>query len=259
MADVVVWLSNQSPRCMTGTVQIDSTPITYVILAIVVVTCILFQVIMRLRQRARSRSLQEYASSIGFAFHLHGDPSIDPWYERFEVFRIGRSRRAFNTLSGEIETATARIHVIMGDFRYVIERGVGKDRRRTVRKFSYLISQSPWRNAPELLIRPEGMKDRFFAFFGAEDIDFESDSFSRAFFVRSPDRKFAYDLIDHDMMDFLMETRPPLIDLEEGALCLCTSRGQWEVEEFRRKLDWVGGFFAKWPSHLVKRLSGEAP
>lgn len=57
---------------------------------------------------------------------------------------------------------------------------------------------------PKLHIRPENALDRLAAWVGAEDIDFESDRFSRRYFVQADDRRFAYALIDPQMMEFLL-------------------------------------------------------
>lgn len=235
-------------------VEVDLIPIGLVVGFLALIVIAVVKILGGLRARARVRDLQAWAGRNGFRFHPHGDGRLNPWYERFEVFRVGRERRAFNTLAGVLEIPSGRLEVLMGDYRYVIERRTGDKRRRIVRRFSYLICLSPWRDAPELLIRPEGIADRFSAFFGIDDIDFESEAFSRAFFVKSPDRRFAYDLIDPAMMQFLMETRPPLVDLENGALCLSEDRRLWEVPRFEQELGWVRDFFSRWPEHLVRRL-----
>ena len=62
-------------------------------------------------------------------------------------------------------------------------------------------------------------------------------------------------LIDRGMMDFLLAARPPLIDMEQGRLCLCSSGGTWEPDQFSRQLAWVESFLSRWPTHLVTRLS----
>ena len=45
------------------------------------------------------------------------------------------------------------------------------------------------------------------AFFGADDIDFESARFSERFHVKSPDRKWAYDVIHTKTMERLLRSR----------------------------------------------------
>ena len=65
----------------------------------------------------------------------------------------------------------------------------------------------PFRNVPDLLIRPEGFFDKVAGAFGFDDIDFESEEFSRAFFVKSSDKRFAYDVLHPRMLELLMAER----------------------------------------------------
>src|SRR5204862_1433100 len=103
-----------------------------------------------------------------------------------------------------------------GDFTYKETSGSGKDERTTTYEFSYLLIRLPYGNVPDLLIRPEGFFDKLAAMIGFSDINFESAEFSRRFLVKSSDKKFAYDVIDPRMMDFLLATRPFPIDLHQG-------------------------------------------
>ena len=144
----------------------------------------------------------------------------------------------------------------MGDYRYETSSAFNDDTRK-VTTFSYLIAKSPWDHTPSLLIRPEGFMDRMAALAGAEDINFESEVFSRMYHVSCTDRKFAYDLIDRSMIEFLIETRPPLVDMEQGDLCISDDDRTWEPERFRSQLDWIIGFYGRWPRHLLNRIESE--
>jgi hypothetical protein len=112
----------------------------------------------------------------------------------------------------------------------------------------------PHGTVPDLIIRPEHFFDRFAGVFGFDDIDFESAEFSKSFFVKSRDRRFAYDVIDARMMEFLMATRPTTIDIEIGQCCVSDGQTRWSPDEFLNHLDWVNRFFEKWPAHIVGRL-----
>lgn len=207
------------------------------------------------KQRARRRqAMAELAAALGLSFDPARDYEHDDRYAHLEVFRRGSQRYAYNTLSGEMDLGGHRVFVVLGDFHYAVYRNFGESRQKKSYEFSYLIVQVPWMGVPDLFIRPETMFDRVGAMIGFDDIDFESDEFSRAFLVKSSDRKFAYDLIDPRMMEFLLETRPPLIDLEHGRVCLTTGNRRWSIEEFKHELVWLEGFFARWPEHLVRSL-----
>ena len=121
--------------------------------------------------------------------------------------------------------------------------------------FSYLIVHPPW-DTPPLLIRPEGFFDKIAGAFGFDDIDFESVEFSKRFYVKSTDKRFAYDVLHPRMMQFLLDERPPMLDIEDGSLCLGGEKKRWATGEFANKLDFLRKFCDLWPRHLVKDLDG---
>jgi len=206
-----------------------------------------------LHEKQRRLAMTALAERLGLRFDPGVDSSHDDDYAQFEIFRRGHSRVAKNTLTGTVELFGRRCDLVAGDFRYKVTSGSGKDRRTTTYRFSYLIAHPPWQTPP-LLIRPEGVWDKLKGAIGFDDIDFESDEFSRKFYVQSNDRKFAYDVLHPQMMELLLAERPPMIDIEDGALCLSGGRGRWEPERFEAELAFVQRFCGRWPRHLVKEL-----
>jgi hypothetical protein len=74
---------------------------------------------------------------------------------------------------------------------------------------------------PNLSIVPEGSGSRLAASLGSRGIEFELESFNRAFEVRSSDQRFAHALIDGRMMGWL-EALPPDTGFEiSGGTLLC--------------------------------------
>ena len=143
--------------------------------------------------------------------------------------------------------------LVAGDFRYKVTSGSGKNRSTSTYHFSYLIIHLPWRASP-LLIRPEGVFDKIKGAFGFDDIDFESAEFSRKFYVKSDDKRFAYDVLHPRMMELLLRSKPPMIDIEGGALCLSGGSRRWGVDNFKRHIKFLGQFCEQWPRHLLKEL-----
>ncbi len=172
-------------------------------------------------------------------------------YARHDLFRRGHSRRAYNTLMGNVEIDGATYEGVMGDFKYKTTHTDSKGNRQTsTHKFSYLILDVPYHGVPDLLIRREGMFDKLAGMIGFDDIDFESAEFSRRFHVKSPDRRFAYDVITPTMMEFLLAGNAPAVDIEDGRCCMSDGQSKWEIEEFRSRLAWLCAFFDLWPEHV---------
>jgi hypothetical protein len=206
-----------------------------------------------LHEKKRREELADLAAELGWRFDPSRDYSHDDQYSCFEVFRRGHSRCAYNTLSGTVEIAGRRYNAKAGDFTYKITRRDGKKTSTTTYTLSYLIVHMPWRT-PALLIRREGLLDRIAGAFGFGDINFESSEFSRRFHVSSPDRKFAYDVIDPRMMEFLLSSNPPVIDIERGQCCIIDGTQRWRPEQFRLRLNWLSDFYGRWPEHLKRDL-----
>lgn len=206
------------------------------------------------REKQRRESLRALAQELGGRFDPRRDHTHDDRYAHFEVFRRGHSRAACNTITAPMTVLDATGQLVLGDFRYKRTSGSGKSRRTVTYRFSYCILHLPVHDLPDLLIRPEGVFDRLADVFGGEDIDFELDDFSRAFLVKCTDRKFAYDVIDPRMMEFLLAARPPAIDIEHGRCLLADGGRRWTPDQFRARLRFLEHFFDRWPDHVVRRL-----
>jgi len=212
-----------------------------------------FAYVSWLQEKKRREALAALAQELGLRFDPGVDHGHDDEYAQFEIFRRGHSRVARNTMSGTVLLFDRPCELVAGDFRYKVTSGSGKNRSTSVYRFSYLIVHPPW-DTPSLLIRPEGMWDKLKGVFGFDDIDFESDEFSRKFYVKSSDRKFAYDVLHPRMMEFLLLAQPSMLDIEYGALCLSDGRGRWSPERFKAEIMFLGKFCELWPRHLVKEL-----
>lgn len=204
-------------------------------------------------EQQRRLQLAELAASLGWSFDPREDRDHDQRFAQFEVFRRGHGRRAYNTMRGDLEVQGRRFGVQAGDFTYKVTSGSGKSKNTTTYRISYLIVQLPW-DPPALLVRPENVLDRLAGFLGFEDIDFESEEFSRKFHVTCKDRKFAYDLVHPGMMELMLAAQPPVIDIEAGHACFCDDRGRWDPTRFRARVEFATAFLGQWPRHLLQRL-----
>lgn len=113
----------------------------------------------------------------------------------------GRARFP-HVFEGEVQGGDGRGRPVwLGELTYVV--GSGK-RRRTMHEAFAVVQVGPFA-MPPVDIRPEHAGDAIAAAVGWDDLDFESVEFSRRFHVQSPDKRFAWDLLDPRMMQVMLE------------------------------------------------------
>lgn len=206
--------------------------------------------------KKRREDLRRVAAELGLRYTSDPDPLHDDEYAHFEIFRRGSKQRAYNTLAGAVELLGSACTLKAGDFTYTTTSTDSKGREsETKHHFSYLIVHLPYETMPDLLIRREGIFDKIGGVFGFDDIDFESGAFSRKYFVRSPNRKFAYDVCHQRMQEFLLDTSPSCVDIERSRMCVTRGGRVWKPEEFRTMIAWSDAFLERWPDFVVKDLT----
>ena len=108
-----------------------------------------------------------------------------------------------------------------------------------------------------LLVRPEGFFDKIGEFFGFDDIDFESAEFSRSFYVKSPDKKWAYDIIHQRTMEFMLAA--PRFSLQFAGNAVIAWRGStFKPGDFEQAEELVRGILDRVPEYVVKQQMGQA-
>jgi len=167
-------------------------PLFIVLIAAVVGAMIAYAIYSSAKRR---KELAAWAATRGLSFSREKLRDMDDRYPEFKCLRRGRGRFACNIMAGDLQGLPVRAF----DYHYVT--GHGKNRR--VHHFSALIAGSPLPLKP-LFIRREHALDRVAEFLGWDDIDFESAEFSRKFYVTSPDKRWAFDVIHQQMMEYLL-------------------------------------------------------
>lgn len=200
--------------------------------------------------KKRREALAAIARQLGWHFDPRRDSAWDSRYPYFEWFQTGHSRAAYNLMWGSLEMDGKLLTAIMGDYTYKITTNSGKSSSTQIYYFSFLLVDLPFITLPELCVRREGMFDRLTAFLGFDDIDFESEAFSRKFHVKCSDKRFAYDLLHPQMMEYMLATAPPQFEIERGKLCARHSV-RWEPEEFAQVIEWCEQFLSHWPRHMT--------
>jgi hypothetical protein len=190
------------------------------------------------KARCRQQDLMRAAHSLGLDFR----PEIDTDSpKRFAYFRwFGGAVSTCNVMSGSYKGRRILGFDIWGSVQG------GKKPYGYCMSAIVAPSTGPF---PGLEILPEELADKMLS--AHEDIDFESDEFSRKFYVRCPDRRFAYETITPRMMSYLLAHSQWWFELS-GTAVLIFSGQLWTPERFREALDVMAGFLDLIPKHVLK-------
>jgi hypothetical protein len=104
-----------------------------------------------------------------------------------------------------------------------------------------------------LTIGREGWFSKIAQVFGYDDIDFESAQFSRAFCVRSKDKKFAYDICHAQMMEYLLANRDLSVEIENNILALVFG-ARLSAAEIEANLNRLTAVRTKLPEYLFTQV-----
>jgi hypothetical protein len=166
--------------------------------------------------RRRREELFELAARLGLDFSAANNYGLAERFGFLDKLAQGSNRYACNVISG----AYRQNQVLVFDYHYETHSTDSNGNSQTHHHyFSFFILLLPI-NFPELKITREGLLSKIAQALGYEDIDFESAEFSRTFCVRSKDRKFAYDVCNAQMMEYLLANRDLSIEIEGPALAL---------------------------------------
>jgi len=179
-----------------------------------------------IQARKRREGLFELAQRLGLNFSAAEDHELADRYNFLKQLAKGENRYARNVLSGTYQ----QNQVLAFDYHYETHSTDSKGNRTTEHHwFSFFILTLP-ALFPDLTIRRENFLTKVAEVFGYQNIKFESAEFSKTFCVRSPDKKFAYDVCNAKMMEYLLANRDLNVEIENQVLALafnhCLSVGQ---------------------------------
>lgn len=193
----------------------EDTVIHFVIIPLFILGVIGFIIFGIIAARKRREALAALAQKLGMTFFPQKNYGMDDTYGFLDALRRGRNRYAYNLISGNYREKDFKI------FDYHYKTGSGKNTRHY--HFSFFIMTLE-KIFPELKISKEGIFSKIGQALGFDDIDFESHEFSRHFCVRSKDKKFAYDVCNAKMIDYLLNNRDMNIEIENNAMALAFNR-----------------------------------
>ena len=199
-----------------------------------------------LREKKRREAFQALANRLGLRY-IRRDRTLADQYRFLDKLRQGSNRYAFNILEGHLEGYPVKVF----DYHYETHTTNSKGQRQTHHHyFSFFILEQE-KEFPELRIYPEGLLSKFGQMLGFDDIDFESLEFSKAFCVRSRDRKFAYDICHTRMMEYLLAHRDLSLEIEGRCVAMSFPR-RLAVEEIPRRLEQLVEIRRLFPEYLYR-------
>jgi len=198
-------------------------------------------------EKKRRETLLAWAHQRGWRL---GEAKIKSMHHDFpglQVFQKGHSRYAKNIITGEYQGRP----VTLMDYRYV----VGHGKNRSTHNRGVVLLQCDFPTVP-MFIRRENPLDRVGEFFGADDIDFESSEFSRKFFVKSNDRKWAYDVIHTRTMEYLMKS--PSFNIEFGFGEIAIYKTGWcDPDRYDKALKLAWDLYELIPDFVIRQMKGD--
>jgi hypothetical protein len=199
--------------------------------------------------KKRQEELAAWAKSYGFSFSPAHDDSMDSRFPQFSCLQEGSDRYAYNVIRGGY---SGRAFCAF-DYHYETYSTDSKGRRTTHNHyFSAAIMDSVLPLKP-LYIRPEGFLDKVFEFLGADDIDFESAEFSRTFHVKADKKRWAFDVIHQETMEFLLKSPHFTIEFQ-GQRVIAYRGNTFAVGDFEAAIYVLDGLLDRLPESVAREL-----
>ncbi|MBN1360782.1 MAG: hypothetical protein JW993_09330 [Sedimentisphaerales bacterium] len=196
----------------------------------------------------RRDAMATLAARLGLRFDPGKDRDIARRFKFLDKLRQGSDRYAFNILEGNYQG-----HDITAfDYHYETHSTDSKGRRQTHHHyFSFFMLRLP-DSFPELTIGREGFFSKIAQAVGYDDIDFESHEFSRKFCVRARDKKFAYDVCNARMIEYLLANSDLSLEIEHDALAISFDR-RLDPEQIEPNLQRLIQIRSLMPDYLFAR------
>ncbi len=195
----------------------------------------------------RSRAFRRLARELGLQY-VRCDTSIPRKYRFLDDLRRGFARCAMNVLKGEYQGYLVQTF----DYRYQTLRRLLWDSGRSLEgyQFTFLLLEQD-RSFPEVLIHPRGRFTTLGQALKLPKVDFESVEFSRAFAVKSRDRKFAYDICHPRMIEYFLEHRDLSLEVEGRCVAMSFDR-RLKPEEIPGRLNQLVEIRQLFPEYLYR-------
>jgi hypothetical protein len=228
-------------------------PIFFVLIIIAAIAAAIGFAIWNSRMKDKRRQdLAGWAQANGLKFLPDKDHSVWMRYQPFKCLQRGEDRYAYNIMLG---TSGTRVMSAF-DYHYETHSTNSKGQRQTHHHYLSALVVDAGLPLKPLFIRPEGLLDKVTEFVGIDDIDFESAEFSQKFFVKSPDRRWAYDVLHQKTMELMLAYPRFHIDFQGSQVMAYYDNKTFTLGEFGSALKVVTGILDYLPESVVRELKG---
>jgi hypothetical protein len=208
--------------------SVGGTVVTILIMFLVGVSMILASINQSRAKTKRVLDLRSLTARLGFeSFNPNRDENFSMGWGFLSWLARGQDRYAFNILRGMYQEQVLFV------FDYHYQTGAGKSREEHYYTALMLVCKEAF---PHLSIGPESLRAKIATALNlANDIKFESAEFSRTYCVRSPDKKFAYDVCNPQMIEYLLSNHGLQLEIQ-GPVILLAFEPQLPVEQIEFNL-----------------------
>ena len=188
---------------------------------------------------------KEMADRLGLRFDPEQNYVLADDYAFLPHLAQGGNRYAFNVLSGHYRQA----EVLAFDYHYEIS-GKGADHElSSTHCYLTMVALLLSGYFPKLHIAPGGFLSKIAGVLDWEDIHFESAEFTRAFCVRCKDKRFAYEVCNPRVIEYLLENCDLNIQIQNCVLAL-VSDTQWPAKQVEYNLERLVEIRSRLPEYL---------
>lgn len=226
--------------------------VPFVVLAAIVLA---IGVLAHLAGRRRREALALFAARHGFRYGRERDRDLARRFAFLEGLAQGSDRYAENVIGGRHRGRD----VTCFDYHYATRSTDSDGKPETVNHYVSCYTLALGRSFPELTVGPEGVLSKLAQTVGYDDIDFESHAFSSAYCVRSRDKRFAYDVCNPRMIEYLLERPGTRLEVERDVLATVRS-DRMQPEGILAMLDLLIDVRERMPDYLFEaawRISGD--
>jgi hypothetical protein len=217
------------------------------------------------RERLRKLALARWGDANGFSFSEQDPFDLDSRFSGVGAIGTGHSRYAYEILARQapLPCFIFQYHYATTETRTVTH--TNSDGSTTTRTETYeqdhychyLILELA-AQFPSLSLRLEGFFDKVKGLLGFDDINFESEAFSRKYHVASDQREFAYAVIHPQMMEWMLQ-KDVQFTLNNSRLLMDIGKLPHTPEGCAAALSLVNGFINRIPAFVWKDYGHREP